>query len=1166
MNGMLRILLCLCVLPVGIMGNSLPDTSKGRLPPWYRFLLLSPKERLKLQQPRFNTPTETEAEIAGYDGVYRKIRPLKYEDDGALNSPANQENPRYAYLALAKIPDRRGVKSIERYAGIRFAGFVRGDPNRTYAVYVVALNGQSLAQIKKKFKARFRDYVINVEPIRVEDKITPKIQGKKTLAVGERNSRGEVHAYVWFYGGTAESIADSLLRTHRVNVRFRDGAAYRVNASVKSLQSLAKSKYVQNIAEYDTIFRPAMDAARVHTKVDAIQSVDTSVFPPNQVWMADSEHTGKGIWVGIYDGGDIDTTRPDFKEYGIGGGDSVFRRAPPQAWPIIGCCSGDSRHATLVASVAAGNGMRSEFAGGSRYQWRGVAFKSLLISGYSSNHLGDGDVNNHSHTLSTIYNGNDVGVDNSLHNHASYNHVVVYAAANNGIYGYYSMGVHSKNAIVVGATLKETDLYAGFASQGPTFDGRTKPDIVAPGGSEAFPSKYPTPLKVYIDSLVIRNSVTPRRIAWNFNSDHDSEGWSGSFQADNLDVDNGALHFYSHFPTSWLQLTGSPIFTSNIFDTLVIRHKLVHPDIPIKLSHLEFGISWNSFSDPPALSFFLPAPDTDWHETKIALRDLWGKNDGTSPSAKTHNWSDGTAINSLWLFIQSDSVIGIRSVASSSVSTLGDYGYSQGTSEAAPQVTGIAALMLQAYAENYCCHLDDIHSKAPWNSTIKAILIHTATDLVKRLPTWTEEQAALNVASIGVPGWLNPDLAQFDTMNAYSRYFPGPDYSTGYGLVNAQRAVAYVDTNRFKQDSITQNQTVTYSITVPPSSDSLRATLAWDDTAGAVTYSTDGALVNDLDMVLVSPSGGVYYPWALNPLPHNTGANPGIDPIHASDVDSAYQGINYRDNVEVVDVPHDSIVSGVWKVVVHGTNIPSGPQDFSLVSDFKLRKKIHSIGWLLGPGPCPESYGLALLNDEQTDNQTQDSVRTGSSGAWSQYDELGGITRFSEDGVNFTTVWGCRESIDTLPIIANDYAVLQLSPVCPVNGASFARYSDNENTSNTNSWAGGGFFGPSWQTNQFSDSLTDGRTQMYFCYVKGDGSITDDPPWKSRGHGALANITDTIYGGISQRHWHIQDDENDGNLNQYIWTPETEPDSTRIKNNLFNGSESDTHYFWDVFP
>ena len=77
-------------------------------------------------------------------------------------------------------------------------------------------------------------------------------------------------------------------------------------------------------------------------------------------------------------------------------------------------------------------------------------------------------------------------VDQYLYEHSDF--LIVFAAGNSGEYGagfILAPGL-SKNAVTVGASVNALDSFgdmAYFSSIGPTFDGRVKPDIVAPGYS-----------------------------------------------------------------------------------------------------------------------------------------------------------------------------------------------------------------------------------------------------------------------------------------------------------------------------------------------------------------------------------------------------------------------------------------------------------------------------------------------------------------------------------------------------------------------------------------------------------------------------------------------------------------------------------------------------------
>ncbi|HID63149.1 MAG TPA: hypothetical protein EYP49_10475, partial [Anaerolineae bacterium] len=85
--------------------------------------------------------------------------------------------------------------------------------------------------------------------------------------------------------------------------------------------------------------------------------------------------------------------------------------------------------------------------------------------------------------------------------------------------------------------------------------------------------------------------------------------------------------------------------------------------------------------------------------------------------------------------------------------------------------------------------------------------------------------------------------------------------------------------------------------------------------AGAV--NANPALVNDLDLTLVEPYGLItHLPWVLDPANPSGNATAGTDSIN---------------NVEQVYVAGPT--SGTWTVRVTGSNVPQGPQQYSLVAE-----------------------------------------------------------------------------------------------------------------------------------------------------------------------------------------------------------------------------------------
>jgi hypothetical protein len=251
-----------------------------------------------------------------------------------------------------------------------------------------------------------------------------------------------------------------------------------------------------------------------------------------------------------------------------------------------------------------------------------------------------------------------------------------------------------------------------------------------------------------------------------------------------------------------------------------------------------------------------------------------------------------------------------------------------GTSFSAPAVTGILALVLEQLSELGW----DLDSDPPLPSTLRALLIQSATDLVHETPDGSD--------------WPNPDTG------SEVLYHEGPDYATGYGLVNAIGAVSLVREDNFLQGSIGDRDQVDETlIRVGPGVHELQLTLAWDDEAYRDTAAdeTEPRLVNDLELRLIDPAGAVHLPWVLAPL--EPAELPGsLDPILPGDIGPAFAGEDHRNTVEQVTVRAPR--SGTWRVQVSldadSPGLLDVEQPYSLAGD--LHGTIHFTDWAEDPG------------------------------------------------------------------------------------------------------------------------------------------------------------------------------------------------------------------------
>ena len=195
-----------------------------------------------------------------------------------------------------------------------------------------------------------------------------------------------------------------------------------------------------------------------------------------------------------------------------------------------------------------------------------------------------------------------------------------------------------------------------------------------------------------------------------------------------------------------------------------------------------------------------------------------------------------------------------------------DYTSLCGTSMASPTAAGVGALIFEDFRATFPAMGD------PSNQLMKVFLVHTAVDL----------------------------------------FNPGPDNQTGYGSIRAIDAIEFMRTGNWEEGVVLDGGVTTYSVDVQPGDPELKITLAWDDAPG--TPNVSPALVNDLDLVVIDPSGNRHYPWTI-PL-----GSPGSPAVKTAE--------DHLNNIEQVQV--DNPEAGRWSIEITGTNVPEGPQGFAV--------------------------------------------------------------------------------------------------------------------------------------------------------------------------------------------------------------------------------------------
>ncbi|WP_407355792.1 PGF-pre-PGF domain-containing protein [Methanolobus sp. WCC5] len=201
-----------------------------------------------------------------------------------------------------------------------------------------------------------------------------------------------------------------------------------------------------------------------------------------------------------------------------------------------------------------------------------------------------------------------------------------------------------------------------------------------------------------------------------------------------------------------------------------------------------------------------------------------------------------------------------------------NYLYMGGTSMSTPITAGTAALIRQYYVE-----VENLSN--PSAALLKATFINGALDMT--------------------PG-------QYGTGD-YQEISGRPDYSQGWGRIDIEnsiyaqhpKVIKYFD-NPQPLNLTSPPWNVSYDILY--TSEPLRVTLVWTDYPG--NEAADLQLVNNLDLIVRAPDGTYY-------------GNNGPDTVN---------------NIEVVELREP--VGGTYTFTVTGTNVPEGPQNFSLVLSY----------------------------------------------------------------------------------------------------------------------------------------------------------------------------------------------------------------------------------------
>ena len=206
-----------------------------------------------------------------------------------------------------------------------------------------------------------------------------------------------------------------------------------------------------------------------------------------------------------------------------------------------------------------------------------------------------------------------------------------------------------------------------------------------------------------------------------------------------------------------------------------------------------------------------------------------------------------------------------------------------GTSMSTPNTAGVATLIIDAYKK--------LGGKRMGSALLKAFLIHGTRDLGPEGPDFMYGH-----------GFVDTEMS-LRVMNsaAYDEQFAGLKFKKN------RKPNPYSVRARVVENSIKHKEKLQYSFTIPQGAKEVRATLVWNDPAGA-------KLVNNINMVMKKKGEKTIKPWALKA---------------SSPTAPAKRKSNNVDNVETIRLA--SPAAGEWTVLLTGKKITSKSQKFVLI-------------------------------------------------------------------------------------------------------------------------------------------------------------------------------------------------------------------------------------------
>lgn len=150
---------------------------------------------------------------------------------------------------------------------------------------------------------------------------------------------------------------------------------------------------------------------------------------------------------------------------------------------------------------------------------------------------------------------------------------------------------------------------------------------------------------------------------------------------------------------------------------------------------------------------------------------------------------------------------------------------------------------------------------------------------------------------------------------AEDAFTPGIDYKTGYGSIDINRSLQLLDSGWYITEHLQTGGIFTKQLFIPENTQSIKIVMSWIDPPANPEDAI--ALINDLDIQLISPSNEKFHPWILDSTPDVTALS-----------SLPFRGEDHLNNVEMISLGNP--ISGYYTLKVVGNLHVGDSQEFNI--------------------------------------------------------------------------------------------------------------------------------------------------------------------------------------------------------------------------------------------